>query len=163
MQEAQIKDTLLFFYLLFLNEQLAVEQTLKVQKKLSHYKASSGISETSYLVRASNSLAQSILKKNKRKKAKVPISANFLRVLSGIQNVDFNVWKSFQVNTDPNFIMILIWSKILKYSYADIAAGLETSTGTVRYRINLAIQELENYNNFNSKSKIHRVRLSETT
>lgn len=148
MQEVQIKETLLFFYLFFLNEQIAVEQTIRVQKKHQTYKKNSELSEAAFLIAAMNSIIQDISKKMKRKKIKIAISANIARALNGGQNFDFNAWKSFQANAEANILSTVIWSKILKFQDEDIANGLEVSVGTIRTRVNIAIQELDQFYNF---------------
>ena len=63
------------------------------------------------------------------------------------ENFDMGPWKEFQKSAQEDEMLILIWAKILKFSYDDISLGLGVSIGTLRYRAGRALRKLGSITN----------------
>lgn len=59
--------------------------------------------------------------------------------------LDINVWMTFLGNGEPTEVEAVLLSKILGFSDEDIAAGLQVTVGTVRYRIGRGLRHLGGY------------------
>lgn len=58
---------------------------------------------------------------------------------------DLSLWISFQSAADPIEVEAVLLSKVLGFSDAEIAAGLNTTEGTVRYRVGRGLRHLGAY------------------
>lgn len=58
------------------------------------------------------------------------------------EKVDIGPWREFQKNATHDELLIVIWSKILGISFADISEALGVTEGTLRYRMARALRKL---------------------
>ncbi|MBX3020343.1 MAG: hypothetical protein KF799_01595 [Bdellovibrionales bacterium] len=58
---------------------------------------------------------------------------------------DLSLWISFQSAADPIEVEAVLLSKVLGFSDQEIAAGLKTTVGTVRYRVGRGLRHLGAY------------------
>lgn len=58
---------------------------------------------------------------------------------------DLSLWISFQSAAEPLEVEAVLLSKILGFSDEEIAAGLKTTVGTVRYRVGRGLRHLGAY------------------
>lgn len=56
--------------------------------------------------------------------------------------VDLSPWKEFQKKAEEDELLALIWCQILKLSEEDISIGLNSTEGTVRFRVGRAVRKL---------------------
>lgn len=58
---------------------------------------------------------------------------------------DLSLWISFQSAADPIEVEAVLLSKVLGFSDSEIATGLKTTEGTVRYRVGRGLRHLGAY------------------
>lgn len=61
------------------------------------------------------------------------------------RNFDLSLWISFQSAADPIEVEAVLLSKVLGFTDEEIAAGLGTTVGTVRYRVGRGLRHLGAY------------------
>lgn len=59
--------------------------------------------------------------------------------------IDLHAWSHFLANAEPSEVEAVLFSKILRFSDEDIAAGLSVTVGTVRYRVGRGLRHLGGY------------------
>lgn len=144
MNESDIRALALFFYFALLDDRKAIELAITAlgicqdQKKRFPQRKNSVI-----LVSATNDVWSEVERKVKRGLPNTSIESGWV-VPAG---VDIGPWREFQKNATSNELQTLIWSRVLKYSDADIALGLGITTGTVRYRLARAFRKLGSMTN----------------
>lgn len=60
-------------------------------------------------------------------------------------DADLGPWKEFQKKAEEDELLAMIWSKILKLTDEEIALGLNSTEGTVRFRVGRAIRKISQY------------------
>lgn len=58
------------------------------------------------------------------------------------ENIDLSPWKEFQISSNSDELLFVVWAKILDIEDKSIAKGLGISIGTVRYRTSKGLKEL---------------------
>ena len=163
MFEPYMKSILLFFYYLFLEEKIVLKATHKVLKKqkesLAQLQKQNKTMQDHYNLQEQKSnqeintpislLISSCLQvwrkyqkysflKNKNKQILNGVSHN----RNFIHPVDLGPWCDFLREAEDEVVLVVILSKILLFSDKDIARGMKTSIGTVRYRLGYGLRYL---------------------
>jgi hypothetical protein len=63
-------------------------------------------------------------------------------------NLNTSVWRQFQKNVEPDWLIIFIFNHVLNFELTNISEGLNVSVGTIKYRSNKALRVLSYYNSF---------------
>lgn len=139
--DEQVRGIALFFLFTLMDEKIALHAA---QKTVSQLKASanrrgrSAEVDSPLLVRA----LWACLQQQKKLLARTKELTSPEPQLVFPDGVDFSVWTKFHRDTGESEVIAVVLSKILKVSDQDIADGLNTSLGTVRYRIGKGIRQL---------------------
>lgn len=141
MTENDIKSIALFFYFAFLDDQKAIEassQALALGR--ARKQKNSDIKNSVIVVSVTKSLWDKSRHKLARGRHNISAESGWLLP----ESVDLGPWREFQKTSAEDELLIVIWSKILKYTDEEISEGLGLSQGTIRYRIGRALRKLGN-------------------
>lgn len=58
------------------------------------------------------------------------------------EKVDIGPWREFHKNATEDELLIMIWVKILNFSFTDVSESLGVTEGTLRYRMARALRKL---------------------
>jgi len=138
MNEAQVRTVALFFFLAFLEEQVATVATTKAIGKLNR-----GASITDKFTNVNSAIVYYCYlywKKMRKKQKHVNIGVEKMFEIPG--SLDLEPWKQLQKETIPEEYIATIWSMVMGFSDEQIAEGLSVSVGTVQHRVSLSIRRL---------------------
>ena len=139
MVEAEVKAISIFFFLMFLDNNLAMETSNQAvnlfQKKLSK---DSSLDRAALLV----AVTKEIWNKNKKRLQNEVYnqSEEFAWILPSKLNID--PWRELLKSAQEEELLSLIWSKILELADESDYVGAEISVGTHRYRLGKALKKL---------------------
>ena len=141
MTDAQIRSTILFFFLSFLDEKVALRaagKTVVLCNRLLKKSADPAKDFERIFVQASLRAWQ----KSKRLK---PAGQAGVALDGGIdipRQVDLGSWRQLHKDAQIEELLAVIWSKVLGFHDESIASGLDVSVGTVRYRVGRGLRLL---------------------
>lgn len=139
--EAQLRSIALFFYFAFQDEKLAEQASsttiARIQRRQKEQEISEGEMDTIIV-----SMTQKIWKSHKKHirntQSSVSVEGGWLLD----KEVGLGPWQQFRKETVEDEFLVLIWSKILKFSDESISKGLGVTTGTIRHRVGRALKLL---------------------
>lgn len=139
MSDSDVRAISLFFYFVFLDDRKAQEAAgiatdlfLKRSKKI-------GNSPTgSLIVSCTNQVWQKMRTKIVRGRPTLSGETGW----HPPQGLSLAPWREFQKAAPEEELIALTWSRILRIPDSEIAKGLETSVGTVRYRVGKGLHHL---------------------
>ncbi len=141
LSEAQIRSVALFYFYVLLDENQALDWTLKSLRQCLKSLGSESESDsraTSLIVHHTHLGWKKIIQNKATLSASIVHEAAFVIPPS----LDLGVWKQFRKDADGEEFLAVIWSKILGFSDQEIATGLGVSLGTVRYRVGRGLRHL---------------------
>lgn len=146
MSQTELLEKLaLFFYFALLDEAKAQSATVQAIRKIKMEFATRKIREDEFtatdFVFITNKLLDQF--KNSIKPTTLAYSSSYI-VLPERSN--WGPWFELRKNLNEKEFRSLLYSKILKFSDSEIAAGLSLPVGTVRYRIGRALKMLGSFN-----------------
>ncbi|NQZ00037.1 MAG: hypothetical protein HRT45_05130 [Bdellovibrionales bacterium] len=139
----------LFFYFALQDEKLATQATVKALQKIrkrfesaeqgdTPKPASTDLNQEAVLVAVTQKIWNNFRSSIRSTQSAVTIEGGWLVP----EGVHLGPWREFRKESAEDEFLILLWSKVLKFSDQGIANGLNVSTGTVRYRVGSALRVL---------------------
>lgn len=141
MESAEIRSLVLFFFFAFLDEKLALECAGETYAKLNHQMKKhphQNRQETLWSL-----TYQMFLRTNK--KIKKSFQPNTVRtdLSETIQGpIGLGAWREFQKAIDSEELVVVIYRQILNLTDQQVAACMNITEGTVRYRLGKALPRL---------------------
>lgn len=141
MEAEATRSIALFYYFALLDDESAIELTAKtlnrlriLTKKPSLFE--SGFTLNSLIVKLTQAYLQKLKKSSTEK-----ISINQSKWIME-KNLELGPWRQYHKESLKDELLVLIWSRILKFSDLDISLGLGISEGTVRHRVARGLRQL---------------------
>ena len=131
----------LFFFYAISNEVSARSATIKsmhLVSKLGKRKAVKGRPFAAHVVEATNRVWEKYHTNQKSRTTDRIESGSWLIP----KDLDMGAWKQFYIQAEPDEMLAVIWSKILKFSDEDIAEGLGVTVGSIRHRVGRGLRLL---------------------
>lgn len=139
--EAQLRSIALFFYFAFQDEKLAEQASAKTIARIQRRQKEQDIAEDemdSIIVSITRKIWRAQKKHIRSTQSAISVEGGWLLQ----KNVDLGPWQQFRKETVEDEFLVLIWSKILKFSDDSISKGLGVTTGTIRHRVGRALKLL---------------------
>ncbi len=135
--QVAVKHFLNFFFLLFLDEDLAIECTSKALKVYSKSKKKNDIALHS-IISAMHVVGLKYRKKFTSFRSHIGHGANIQITV----DVPFAKWLEVQRTLTFEELEILIWREVQGFSIQDISAAISLTQGTLKFRLNQALLDL---------------------
>jgi DNA-directed RNA polymerase specialized sigma24 family protein len=144
--DSQIRSIALFYLFSFMDEKAALDAS---HRTIAHLKAVRGHDENRehtsdvdgvQLIRLLSKTYKQHRKHLARNKAATPMPMETAWQFP--VGFDLSIWAKFQKDSNETEVIAVLLSKVLGFSDAIIAEGLNVSTGTARYRIGKGIRQL---------------------
>lgn len=134
------EDSLRFFFLIFLDEKIALRLTQKClsQVKKSLSKKNIDLDEKSLFVRHSSEQVTQAMKKKKTFSTGLVLQGGILIP----KDLDLGMWRQFQKEGMGDEVITLLWMYCLGLSAETVARGLHVSVGTVNTRVSRGLRAL---------------------
>lgn len=140
MKRDQIRCIGLFFLLGLMDEAVALNAAQRALAKLkARFPETSDSTGTAFPSVALVEVCLSVW--NTAHKHASATDADF-SVCSLPPEINLDVWRRFQRDASEDEIMTILFSTVLGISDADLAAGMKTTVGTIRYRLGKGIRQL---------------------
>lgn len=141
LKEAQIHSVALFFFYSLMDEQSAFQATVKTIEKCRK-RISKGqnleANINALVIQSMFDVWQSLMNKS----TSAHFTGSFEQSWKVPDKIDLGPWQEFRRLAEPDEMLAVIWSKLLTYSDAEIANGLNVSVGTVRHRVSRGLRAL---------------------
>ena len=138
MEQADVRNLSVFFFLSLLDGPMAIDFTQKAKVKFLESTRKNGSHSREFeFVQVTNRMMQDKVFDSR--------FSTFDGAPGGFEfpdNFDIVPWKEFRRKSSMDEISVLIWSKVLKIPDHEIASALAISEGTVKYRLAKATQKL---------------------
>lgn len=141
MSEQDVKKIFLFFYYNFLNVDKATESARQItfKNKMNALKPLS-FDQPEGAIALIKKCMQILQANKERMTVHTPIAKDSrLHHISDFHN---DIWRDFIRTTPEDEYLALIWLHILKLDLPVVSIGLQTSEGTLRYRVSRALKKL---------------------
>ena len=141
MNEQTVRPMALFFFYAISNEVSARSATIKsmhLVSKLGKRKNTKSRPFAAQIVEATNRVWEKHHTSQRSKTADRIESGSWVMP----QNLDMGAWKQFSKQAEPDEMLAVVWSKILKFSDEDIAEGLGVTVGSIRHRVGRGLRLL---------------------
>ena len=139
--EAQLRSIALFFYFAFQDEKLAEQASAKTIARIQRRQKEQDIVEDemdSIIVSITCKIWRAQKKHIRSTQSAISVEGGWLLQ----KDVDLGPWQQFRKETVEDEFLVLIWSKILKFSDDSISKGLGVTTGTIRHRVGRGLKLL---------------------
>lgn len=139
--EAQLRSIALFFYFAFQDEKLAEQASAKTIARIQRRQKEQEFQESDIdpiIVSISQKIWKTYKKNIRTTQSSVSVEGGWLLE----KDIDLGPWQQFRKESVEDEFLVLIWSKILKFTDESISKGLGVTTGTVRHRVGRALKQL---------------------
>lgn len=128
-----------FFLFYHLHEKTALMSAYEVLRTISKVEAEklSPNEQQALIVKA----AESWLSKKRRSKAATPINVEDFRFESS-KKIELGPWREFKRIAESEEFSAILWTLILEFPAARVAAGLGTTEGTIKLRVSRGLKKL---------------------
>lgn len=139
MKRNQVHEIGLFFLLGFMDEKVALAAASRcIAKMKAAQESSSGSFPTVELIRICQEAWKTFRKQIPRNQPlSTPTDSWVLP-----SDLDISIWTRYQKDAADEDVMALLFSLVLGVSDHDLAEGLQTSVGTIRYRLGKGVRQL---------------------
>lgn len=154
MTDDLISKCALFFFLLTLDDQKAIDITIKTLKLFKRQQrqvaGASAFNSTDLELLIKLCLIEWQEIRTRLKRDQIQIIGS--KALKWPEHIDLNPWKEFQKHAPENELIAVIWVHVLGIPEASLARSLNLSEGTVRYRVGKGLSLLGQLNRPNISS-----------
>lgn len=144
----------LFFFLLTLDDKIAIEESTKtieqIKYQIEQNSKNSALENYNILIMISCCLNQWKILRTKFHKDHIQIITS--KALTWPEHLDLNPWKEFQKRAPENELIAVTWVHLLGISESILAKCLNVSVGTIRYRVGKGLSLLGQLNRPNVSS-----------
>lgn len=141
LNEAQLRAIALFFYFAFQDEKLAEQASTKVISQVKRRLREQEIAEKdmdAIIVAVTQRVWASQRKNIRSTQSSVTYEGGWILP----KDADLGAWRQFRKETTEDEFLVIIWSKLLKFTDDAISKGLGVTTGTVRHRVGRGLKLL---------------------
>lgn len=139
MSDSDVRSISLFFYFVFLDDRKAQEAAgIATDLFLKRQKKSDASPTGSLVVSCTNQVWHKLKGKVVRGRPSLSGDGSW----HPPQGLSLAPWREFQKSAAEEELVALTWSRILRIPDSEIAKGLNTSVGTIRYRVGKGLHQL---------------------